>query len=80
MTDTERTSERLRLVMSQVLGLPGTVPAADIAMESQPAWDSMAHINLILAVEQEFRVALSPEEAAEAITFDEFLAIVERKR
>ena len=40
----------------------------------------MAHINLILAVEQEFRVALSPEEAAEAITFDEFLAIVERKR
>ena len=31
-------------------------------MENTPAWDSIAHLNVCLAVEAEFGISLSPEE------------------
>ena len=77
MTTLGDTSSRLRMVFTQVLGISDDVP--NISMETESAWDSMAHINLILSIEQEFRIALTPEEASEAITFDGFREIVGRK-
>jgi len=79
LTTTGDTSSRLRMVFAQVLGISGDVPDENISMETRLDWDSMAHINLILAIEQEFRIALTPEEASEAITFDGFREIIGRK-
>ena len=79
MTTTGDTSSRLRMVFAQVLGISGDVPDENISMETRLDWDSMAHINLILSIEQEFRIALTPEEASEAITFDGFREIIGRK-
>ncbi len=80
MTTIGDTSSRLRMVFTQVLRISDDVPDENISMETQPAWDSMAHINLILAIEQEFRIALTPEEASEAITLDGFREIIGRKQ
>ncbi len=73
------TSSRLRVIFTQVLRISDDVPDENISMETQLTWDSMAHINLILAIEQEFRIALTLEEASEAITFDGFREIIGRK-
>ncbi len=80
MTTMGDTSSRLRMVFIQVLRISDDVPDENISMETQFAWDSMAHINLILAIEQEFRIALTPEEASEAITLDGFREIIGRKQ
>ena len=80
MTTIGDTSSRLRMVFTQVLRVSDDVPDENISMEIQSAWDSMAHINLILAIEQEFRIALTPEEASEAITLDGFREIIGRKQ
>jgi acyl carrier protein len=71
--------DRLATIFSQVLSLGSTEEALAASMESVPRWDSMAHINLILAVEQEFRIALSPDEAAQAVSFEAMEALVEEK-
>lgn len=60
---------RLRRVFEQVLG---TGVAAEIVANpgvGHPAWDSIAHINLVMAVEQEFRVSFTPEEAGLTTSF-----------
>ena len=58
---------------------PEGIPMDEVSMETVPRWDSVAHINLILAVEQEFRIALTPEEASYAVSFSEMLALVDAK-
>jgi acyl carrier protein len=43
-----------------------TVPIETIAPESSPhtigGWDSVGHLNLVLALEEEFSIAFSPEQ------------------
>ncbi|MDE0651461.1 MAG: acyl carrier protein, partial [Gammaproteobacteria bacterium] len=41
-------------------------PDGDMGAETDGAWDSLAHINLILAVEPEVGVVLCPEAAGRA--------------
>jgi acyl carrier protein len=42
------------------------VPAANISLQSSPesldTWDSVHHLNLVLALEQEFNLQFEPEE------------------
>ena len=55
-------SERLFKVISQVLN----VPLSEINVESSPdnieGWDSLKHMNLVLAIEQEFNIQFTEEQ------------------
>jgi acyl carrier protein len=55
-------------VLSQVIG----VPEENLDQESSPdtveAWNSVSHIHLVLALEQEFGVTLSPQDAVEMLS------------
>ncbi len=65
---TQVTEERVFRVVSDVLG----VPREDINDDSSPAtirnWDSLSHINLVLSLEAEFGVSLSPEDIMEMLS------------
>lgn len=58
-------NERLYKVLSQILN----VPVEQITDEDSPntleSWDSLTHVNLMLALEAEFNLSISPDEAAE---------------
>lgn len=43
------------------------------------SWDSITLINVILAVEQEFAITLTPEEASVSTSFDALYSFVESK-
>ncbi len=50
------------------------LPAADIRPETSPdtieAWDSLQHLNLVLALEQEFGIQFSPEEIEQLLSVE----------
>jgi len=58
----------LKKVVSDVLG----VPVSAITDESSPGniekWDSMSHINLVMAIEAEFDVSLTPEDTMDMLS------------
>lgn len=60
--------DRVRQAASDVFG----VPIAELTEASSPQtiepWDSMGHLNLVLALEQAFAVQFSPEEIAAMTT------------
>jgi len=62
-------SERIRLVMSQVL----QVEPGDITQESSPEsierWDSLKHMQLIMALEDELGIQFPDDAIPELLTF-----------
>jgi acyl carrier protein len=61
---TSEEAARLAGIVSAVLGIPET-EAASASAEEVSNWDSIAHLNLMMAVEQEFGVRFAAEDIAE---------------
>jgi len=57
--------EQLRDIMALTFDLPPAAITADTAQDTCPTWDSLAHLNLMLAIEDAFGVTLTVEEMAE---------------
>ncbi|MCY4573187.1 MAG: acyl carrier protein [Gemmatimonadetes bacterium] len=75
----ENVEATLERIFRSVLKVP---PAEDVSSVSVAShgWDSVAHLNLILAVEQEFRFMMTPEEASAANSFQAMLHLVNSRR
>lgn len=57
--------ERIREVIADVMGLdPANIPL-DALQENVKGWDSIRHMNLVVALEQEFGVQFSGLQIAE---------------
>jgi acyl carrier protein len=52
-------NDRILRILSDTLGVAAQ---ADTAMTNTPQWDSVAHLNVCLALEAEFGVTFSPEQ------------------
>ena len=58
-------TERVIKVMSKVFGCPVTVEST---IETVAEWDSLRHMELIVALEHEFDVMFATDELAELVT------------
>ena len=71
--------EEIREIMANVM----MVDPEDIQLDSTPntlsAWDSMRHLNLVLALEDTFGFALAPEEADKLIDVRTIVMTVDQK-
>jgi len=67
---------RLRDVFVGTLELPPDVDPAAISYRSHPNWDSLRHMSLVVAMEQEFAVELSPDQIMELDSIDAGLKIL----
>jgi acyl carrier protein len=60
---------RLRQVLADVLEIdPGAI-SEGTSPQTIEAWDSVAHLNLVLALESEFGVQFDAEEIPELVSF-----------
>ena len=55
---------RTRVVMGKVLQIPPQDISVDVSRKTLPVWDSLKHMNLILALEDEFGVEFNDQEIA----------------
>lgn len=71
--------DRCRKTFSTVLD----VNPSEISDTTSPAtlekWDSLAHVQLILALEKEFSISIPPDESVEVETFKSIHELVSRK-
>ena len=72
-------SSRLEKTFWSVFGLAVARDPRSMSSETHVEWDSIAHITLILAVEQEFSIVLTPEEVSDAGSFKALESLVTRK-
>ena len=64
--------DKLVKILADTFGLPVAEIPADASMDKISEWDSLAHLNVIMTLEQEFHVQFS---AAELIALNSLPAI-----
>ena len=69
---------KLRAVISTVLNVDIGSIGPDSSRDTIESWDSLRHLNLILALEEEFGVTLPDEDGANATSY-QLLVIVLRE-
>lgn len=60
---------RLKRVFAQVLGLEEYSVSDATAPDNTPQWDSLAHLRLVMAVEEEFGISIPAEQVMDMVSF-----------
>jgi len=71
--------QRTRRLVAEVFGLPLESVTRATSHETVEEWDSINVLNLLMAVESEFDVVVSPEEAASFMSVEKILAVLQTK-
>ena len=75
---TASTFEQVRNVASDIFGIPAEKITAESSPETIENWDSMQHLNLVLAIEEKFGVQLEPENIEQMKNIGAVAALVEK--
>ena len=60
--------DKIHRIVSEVFGVSIEQINDDSSPDSISSWDSVSHIHLVLSLEAEFGVSLSPEDAMEMLS------------
>jgi len=72
--------DRMQNVFRDVLDEDGLVLRPEMTAADVETWDSLSHINLIDAIEREFKVRFTIAEVASLMSVGDLEALVEKKR
>lgn len=61
--------ETLKQVMGIMLKVDPSTINASSSMDNTPNWDSLRHMNLVLTLEEEFRVTIPDEDAGNITSY-----------
>lgn len=73
------TFDEVRGIASDIFGVPAERLTAASSPDTVENWDSVQHLNLVLALEERFSVQLSPEEIEQMKTLGETSALIATK-
>jgi len=62
MSASIKSEDRLRQTVAEVLGVTTNLLSEESSPSTISSWDSLGHLNLVIALEEEFEVNLSAEE------------------
>lgn len=77
---TTSVADTVLTIASDVLGVPANQVTLDASPQSVANWDSVQHLNLVLAVEQAFDLMFEPEELDRMKSLRDVVALVQEKR
>ncbi len=61
--------EKIKKVMASVFGVDVKAISNTASPDTIPNWDSLRHMNLILALEEEFNVEFTDEQTVEILSY-----------
>jgi acyl carrier protein len=65
----EMIEEKLKKVIANVFKIESTQINDDTSVDTVDAWDSLKHLNLVLAIEQEFNISFTEEQSVEILNY-----------
>jgi acyl carrier protein len=76
---TEAQEKQIVQVIADVLNVPASQAPPDRSPQNVQGWDSVQHLNLVLAIEQAAGIQLDPEDVEEMQSIGAILDLVRKK-
>ncbi len=73
------TWETVRRIAGDIFNLPAESLTPQSSPESIDSWDSLQHLNLVLAIEEQFALEIDPEELERMNSLDAISRLIEGK-
>lgn len=70
---------RIKKVMSEVLGIDETLINDETSQDSIDKWDSLKHMNLVVALEEEFEIEFEDEDIENLLNYKLIKITIEEK-
>ncbi len=77
---TDNVLQQVRNIASDILGIPADKITAESSPETIESWDSVQHLNLVLALEEKFGVQLEPEDIEQMKNIGAVATLVEKRQ
>lgn len=74
---TNESQEKLRAIFIAVFELPPGAGVAGLRAGLTPAWDSLATVSLVAAIESEFGVSLGADEMLRVTSYEETVKLLQ---
>lgn len=74
------TQKRITHIVATIFHVPADTITPETSPQTVPAWDSVEHLNMILALEQEFRVTFEPEEIEQLTSVAAIDQVISKKQ
>ena len=71
--------EKLKKILSQMLRVPQNEITSNSSPDNISSWDSLQHMNIMLALEQSFGVSFTDEEIVESLSYEILLETLNEK-
>jgi len=71
--------EKLKKLLSQILRVPQSEITSDSSPDNIASWDSLQHMNIVLALEQSFKISFTDEEIVELLSYEIILETLNEK-
>ena len=71
--------DQVRQIAADVFGIPLEEVTLESTQDDIEKWDSLQHINLVMALEQNFSIEILPEEIGEMGKIGDVVQVVEGK-
>jgi len=71
--------ERVLQVISQVMDVPIEQLTLNASVDTIEKWDSLQHMNLVLALEEEFNISFSDQEIIEMLSAEIIVEVLKGK-
>ena len=71
--------DKLTKLISDILNIDADKIIDDLSIKEVPSWDSLKHIELIVAIEQDFNIQLSFDEIASMQSVRKIKEVIDKK-
>lgn len=71
--------DKIKKVLSDVLDIEEKIISEESSPETIETWDSLKHMNLVVALEEEFNIEFTDDELVELISYPLIVEIIKEK-
>ena len=72
----DNTEQRIKQVMADVFDMPAETILENVSLDNLEGWDSLKHLDLVVALEEEFEITIPVEEVGNLISFKLIVVII----
>lgn len=70
--------DKINQIIANIFNISNEEVLKNLGMDDVNNWDSLSHMNLIVSIEDEFKIELTGDDISEMITFDQIRDVIQK--